>query len=71
MSKIEWNFDKPLQLCDNESQKANYHLQLYYRLGVNRSLQKVSELEDCQVSLRMLEFYSVDYDWQARIKRQY
>lgn len=66
-----WNYDKPLEIYGDETAKANEHLQAYYRMGSDRSLAKLERLPECTVCLKQLQNYSVAYEWQSRVKRQF
>jgi len=67
----DFNLDSPFDLMQDETEKANKHLRLYYNYGADRSLAKIAKLPECEVSLRMLQNYSSDWQWQERIKAQY
>lgn len=68
---IEFDVNAPLELCEGEPLKAHEHLRMYYNMGANRSLDKLSRMDGCEVGRRQLQNYSADFSWQDRIKAQY
>lgn len=68
---IKLDIENPLGLCEGESTKSNELLQMYYRLGSDRSLDKLSQYPDCNLSTRQLARYSTEYSWQDRVREQH
>jgi len=68
---FEFDNEKPLALCDGESLKANGLLQRYYKLGAKRSIERLCRLDGTNMSVRQVARYSVDYEWQKRVRAQH
>lgn len=68
---VNWDVDKPLSLADGETVKQNQLLNLYYDLGPNRSLMMLSKHPDANACRNSLEKYSIEGDWQERVRVQY
>lgn len=52
-----------------QSAKARKFYKIYEDLGYGRTLQKVAELSNGEISLPQLKRYSTKYDWQMLVKQ--
>lgn len=66
---VNFDYDNPLECMPDEPLRSYELLHLYYTLGARRSLAALSKHPECGVSLRSLQTYSAEWQWQERIKR--